>query len=239
MKKVLFLSLSVCLFVVNFANASEAELQQKINEQNEKIDGLTSVVEGLNDKIQALEEIVKNKDTQSEEETRNEKLIKDLAKMIDELDNKCVKKDELKAMLGTQKNLNEEAQSTVGLPSDKNKILEDAKTFFRNKNYQKSKEYFLELDKQNYKTAIADYYLGEISYYEKNYKDALYYYKKSAKLDSDASYADTLLLHSGISLESTKDNVGAKKFYELIIEKYPQKPSAKIAKQHLDSLSKK
>ncbi|MDD5359575.1 MAG: hypothetical protein PHI02_04855 [Sulfurovaceae bacterium] len=239
MKKALFISSLVYCFVINFAYANEAELQQKINEQNEKIDGLTSVVEGLNDKIQALEEIVKNKDAQSEEDTRNEKLIKDLAKMIDDLDNKCVKKDELKAMLESQKYSNEETKTVANIPSDENKIFEDAKALFRNKNYQKSKEYFLELDKKNYKTAIVDYYLGEIAYYDKNHKDALYYYKKSAKLDSNASYVDTLLLHSGISLESTKDNVGAKKFYELIIEKYPERITAKIAKQHLDDLSSK
>lgn len=236
MKKVLFLLLSAYIVLANFANASEAELQQKINEQNEKIDGLTSVVEGLNDKIQALEEIIKNKDAQSEEDTRNEKLIKDLAKMIDDLDNKCVKKDELKAMLGTQKQSGDESKTTADLSSDKGKMLEEAKALFRNKDYKKSKEYFLELDKQNYKTAIANYYLGEIAYYEKNYKDTLFYYKKSAKLDNNASYIDTLLLHSGISLENTQDNAGAKKFYELIIEKYPQKPSAKIAQQKLDKL---
>jgi len=210
-------------------------LQQKINEQNEKIDGLTSVVEGLNDKIQALEEIIKNKDAQNDEVLKNEKLIKDLAKMIDDIDSKCVKRDEFQAMLDTQKKSNEEVRSS-SVSNDKNKMLEDAKTFFRSKEYKKSKEYFLELDKQNYKTAVTNYYLGEIAYYEKNYIDALYYYKKSAKLDSNATYIDTLLLHSGISLEATKDNAGAKKFYELIIDKYPQKPSAKIAQQRLDKL---
>ncbi len=222
--------------MVNFIYAGEAELQQKINEQNEKIDGLTSVVEGLNDKIQSLEEIIRNKDAQSDEAVKNEKLIKDLAKMIDDLDNKCVKKDELKAMLEAQKKPAVQSKSASSVSSDKNKIFEDAKTLFRNKEYKKSKEYFWELDKQNYKTAIANYYLGEIAYYEKNYKDALYYYKKSAKLDSNASYVDTLLLHSGIALENTKDFKQAKKFYELIIDKYPQKHSAKIAKQHLDNL---
>lgn len=235
MRKVL-ISLFAYLFTVNFIYAGEAELQQKINEQNEKIDGLTSVVEGLNDKIQSLEEIIKNKDAQSDEAVKNEKIIKDLAKMIDELENKCIKKDEFKAMLEAQNKPAVQSKPSESISNDKNKILEDAKTLFRSKEYKKSKEYFLELDKQNYKNAVTNYYLGEIAYYEKNYKDALYYYKKSAKLDSNATYIDTLLLHSGISLENTKDNVGAKKFYELIIDKYLQKPSAKIAKQHLDNL---
>lgn len=234
MKKV-FAPLLAYLLTCNFAYSDEASLQQKINEQNEKIDGLASVVEGLNDKIQALEEIIKNKDTQNDETAKNEKLIKDLAKMIDDIDSKCVKRDELQAILGTQKKSNDDARS-MPVSNDKNKMLEEAKTFFRSKEYKKSKEYFLELDKQNYKMAVTNYYLGEIAYYEKNYKDALYYYKKSAKLDSNASYVDTLLLHSGISLESTNDNTGAKKFYELIIDKYPQKPSAKIAQQKLDKL---
>lgn len=235
MKKVL-ISLFAYLFTVNFIYAGEVELQQKINEQNEKIDGLTSVVEGLNDKIQSIEEIIKNKDAQSDEAVKNEKLIKDLAKMIDELENKCIKKDEFKAMLEAQNKPAIQSKPSASVSIDKEKSLEEAREFFRNKEYKKSKEYFLQLDNQNYKTAIADYYLGEIAYYEKNYKDALYYYKKSAKLDSNASYIDTLLLHSGIALENTKDFIQAKKFYELIIDKYPQKPSSKIAKQHLDNL---
>ena len=105
MRKVL-IPLFAYLLACNFAYSDEASLQQKINEQNEKIDGLTSVVEGLNDKIQALEEIIKNKDAQNDEVLKNEKLIKDLAKMIDDIDSKCVKRDEFQAMLDTQKKSN-------------------------------------------------------------------------------------------------------------------------------------
>lgn len=235
MRKVLLVSAAACFFVCINVNADEASMQQKINEQNEKIDGLTSVVEGLNDKIQSLEEIIKNKDSEDVNNTKTEKLIKDLAKIIDDLDNKCVKKDELKVILDKYKQSSEEKPAAI-ITGESSKLLEEAKVLFRNKEYKKAKENFLELDKQNYKTAIANYYLGEIAYYEKSNKDALYYYKKSAKLDNNASYMDTLLLHSGISLENTKDIAGAKRFYELIIEKYPQKPSAKLAQQRLEKL---
>ena len=73
--------------------------------------------------------------------------------------------------------------------------------------------------------------MGEIAYYNKKYNDAIFYYKKSAKFDDKASYMDTLLLHTGISLENIKDKAQSKLFYETIIKNYPTKDSAKIAKK--------
>ncbi len=209
-------------------------LQQKVNEQSEKIDVMKSIVEGFNDRLQSLEDIGRDNQTQKEAIENNNRLIKDLAKMIDDLDSKCVKKDELQALLSKYQNIDSSSQNTAA--NSKDKLLDSAISSFRNGDYDKAKANFLVLDKEGYKTAIADYYLGEIAYYSKNYKDALFYYKKSAKLDSEATYLDTLLLHSGIALENSDQKAEAKKFYETVIDKYPQKSSAKIAKIRLDGI---
>jgi len=78
--------------------------------------------------------------------------------------------------------------------------------------------------------------LGEISYYTKKYEDAIFYYKKSAGLNDKASYIDTLLLHTAISLENRGELDQAKVFYENIIANYPNKKTAEIAHSKLKKI---
>jgi TolA-binding protein len=78
--------------------------------------------------------------------------------------------------------------------------------------------------------------LGEIAYYTKKYEDAIFYFKKSAGIYDKASYIDTLLLHTAVSLEKTGDKGQARAFYENIIENYAGKKTAKIAKERLKKL---
>ncbi|MDD5406762.1 MAG: hypothetical protein PHE73_07505 [Sulfurovaceae bacterium] len=234
MNEKIFLGIFGLLCFCTFSYGAEAPvsnntalLEQKIQEQNERIDGLTSIVEGLNTKISELEEINNNSDSKNDK-----KLIEDLGKMIDDINSKCVTKDELKKILDEHSN---KYDSAASIP-DKTKAYDNGILFFRNKQYDKAKEQFLAADKQGYKSAATNYYMGEIAYYEKRYKDAIFYFKKSAKLDDQANYIDILLLHTAISLENTNDKSQAKLFYETIIEKFPIKDSAKIAKKRLDGM---
>ncbi|MDY0195276.1 MAG: hypothetical protein RBR33_04340 [Sulfurovaceae bacterium] len=204
-------------------------LEQKIQEQNERIDGLTSLVEGMNVKIMELEEINRNTDHQNDK-----KLIQDLGKMIDDINTKCVTKDQLNEILKKDDpKVNSSLPSTV---LTKEEAYNEGIRLFRAKQYDKAEDLFLMSEKQGYKSASANYYLGEIAYYKKRYKDAIFYYKKSAGLDDKANYIDTLLLHTAISLENTNDKAQAKLFYQTIIKKYPAKESAKIAKNKLGGM---
>ncbi|NWF67125.1 MAG: tetratricopeptide repeat protein, partial [Campylobacterales bacterium] len=92
------------------------------------------------------------------------------------------------------------------------------------------------LDSNNYKPATANYYLGEIAYYQKKYDLAITHFKKSASLHDKASYMPTLLLHTAISFEKTKNNNSAKQFYDVIISNYPDSDAAKIARKNLQSI---
>ena len=143
MNKYIYLGILISI-VTTLSHAEEAplatvnntiSLEQKIQEQNERIDGLTSIIEGLNTKIQELEEINSNSDSND-----SKKLIQDLGKMIDDINNKCVTKDELKKILegyATKDN------SIVSIPAKtKQKAYEDGIVFLEINNMTKHKSNF-------------------------------------------------------------------------------------------------
>ncbi|MBN2768744.1 MAG: hypothetical protein JXQ68_06535 [Campylobacterales bacterium] len=209
------------------------QLEQKIEEQNNRLDGLTTVLEGINAKLAELS----SKEQDGTSQNQNE-LLKELAAMIDEINQNYVKKDEF------YKALDKKSKNTVVVPKretpketlNNKELFDKAVALYRNMEYGDSKELFEKVDKNSYKSAESNYYLGEISYYTREYKDAIFYYKKSVGMDGDTSYMDTLLLHTGISLENINDKSQAKLFYEAVIAKYPNKHSANIAKEKLENL---
>jgi TolA-binding protein len=116
------------------------------------------------------------------------------------------------------------------------KIYSEGVRLFIKQRYDEAEKRFTITDTKGYKPAASNYYLGEIAYYTKKYEDAIFFYKKSVSLYDQASYIDVLLLHTAISLEKTGDKAQAKTFYRNIIDNYPDKKSAKIAKEKLKKL---
>ena len=119
---------------------------------------------------------------------------------------------------------------------DKVKLLNDAKKDFDAKNYNSAIPKYEKLVEVNYKPAEGNYYLGEMWYIRKKYDLAISHFKKSAVLNDKAAYMPTLLLHSAISFENTKDKDNAKSFYSTLIDLYPDSSEAKIAKKNLTKL---
>ncbi len=107
---------------------------------------------------------------------------------------------------------------------------------YNKKEYNQAKLIFVKLEKEEFKVAPTSYYLGEIAYFSKRYEDAIYYFKKSAKLYPKASYMHTLLLHSAISLEKSDQKSEAVKFYRKIVNEYADSSSVSIAKIRLEKL---
>jgi TolA-binding protein len=219
-----------------------AALKQKIAQQEERIDGLTTVIEGLS---AAINELQQSKTVGSsvvgESDTSNTELLKKLASMIDEINANYVSKEELHNALGSSKSV----KSTTKTASTKEETTEgksnaqlysEGVRLFGKKRYDEAKKRFEITDAKRYKPAASNYYLGEIAYYTKKYEDAIFYFKKSAGIYDKASYIDTLLLHTAVSLEKSGDKGQAKAFYENIIENYPGKNSAKISKERLKKL---
>ena len=229
---------------------SIASMQQKIAQQDERIDGLITIIEGLSASLNELQ----MREVQSSSvntDLPNDDLLKKLAGMIDEINANYVSKEELQALLGKKqfkaasKKKTTTKKSTVK-PSQKgndslaNKsnatLYSEGVRLFVKKRYTKAQKRFAITDTKRYKPAASNYYLGEIAYYTKKYEDAIFYFKKSAGLYDQASYIDTLLLHTAVSLEKTGDRGQAKAFYENIIANYKGKKSAEIAKYRLEKL---
>ena len=119
---------------------------------------------------------------------------------------------------------------------DKVKLLNDAKSDFDAKNYNSAIPKYEKLVEVNYKPAESNFYLGEMWYIRKKYDLAISHFKKSAVLYDKAAYMPTLLLHSAISFENTKDKENDKNFYSTLIDLYPSSSEAEIAKKNLTKL---
>lgn len=222
-----------------------ARLKRRIANLEERVDGLSSLVEGLSVTINELQAPGRMQTSHAGTSgTDNTALLKELGAMIDKINENYVSKEELERILvpSGKSVAHKEEKKTVSsqkAPLEKSssaKLYSEGVRLFQKKRYNEAKKRFTITDTKGYKPAASNYYLGEIAYYTKKYDDAIFYFKKSAGLYDQASYIDTLLLHTGVSLEKTGDKAQAKAFYENIIENYPGKKSAAIAKDRLKKL---
>jgi len=218
-----------------------AVLKQKIAEQDERIDGLTTIIEGLSASINELQ-MRDAQGSSTPSSHTDDALLQKLAGMIDDINANYVSKEELQAALGkksvtAKKNKGSASKDNTSLENKSNATLySEGVRLFVKKRYKDAQKRFTITDANRYKPAASNYYLGEIAYYTKKYEDAIFYFKKSAGLYDRASYIDTLLLHTAVSLEKTGDKNQAKVFYENIIANYKGKKTAKIAKDRLKKL---
>lgn len=168
----------------------------------------------------------------------------EMSKLIDTINSSYVTKKEFNALVNdvnkfkdlVTKELKSAAKSKKSdLDSMSSGDIETkAKNYYNKKLYTKALTYYHHLIKKKYKPARAHYMVGEINYYRKNYAEAIAYFKKSAKLYSEASYMSVLMLHTAISMDNTGDKEAAKTFYSAVISKYPDSSQAQEAKNKLD-----
>ncbi|MFT7823530.1 MAG: tetratricopeptide repeat protein [Sulfurimonas sp.] len=216
-------------------------LKRELKRQKERIDGLTTLVEGLS---KTLFEQQQKKSTAVEQDSNRELLTK-LAEMIDKINREYVSKEELEQILArlekenisSNKPADPVKKKRIALEEKSNAALySEAVRLFGKRRYDDAKKRFLITDKKQYKPAASNYYLGEIAYYTRQYEDAIFYFKKSASLYDKANYIDVLLLHTAVSLEKTGKIEQARVFYRNVIENYGDHKSAKIAKEKLKAL---
>ncbi|NOR56290.1 MAG: tetratricopeptide repeat protein [Sulfurovum sp.] len=224
----------------NSSTMSFSSLNQKMMEQEERIDGLTTIIEGLSASLNTLQ--TQNIEKENSNTAETDILLKKLVVMIDEINSKYVSKEELKDFLikfdkkNSVKKTKSEKKLKVKAEKSPSKLYSEGVRHFVKQRYNEARKRFTLTQSKNYKPAASNYYLGEIAYYTKNYEDAIFHYKKSAGLYDKASYIDTLLLHTAISLDKTGKKDQAKVFYENIIENYPEKKTAKIARRRVERL---
>ena len=177
--------------------------------------------------------------------------IIEISKLLDVINLSYVKKEEFNSLVSdvnklkslmskdlSSKDSSSKSKSAKSQDSElPNVDLEKkAKDLYDKKNYSESIELYKDLADKNYKPALANYMIGEIEYYRKNYADAIVYFKKSATLYSKAGYMPVLMLHSAASMEKTGDKKNAEAFYNAIISQYPGTEHAKTAKSKLNSI---
>ena len=112
-------------------------------------------------------------------------------------------------------------------------LMKDVRYLFKKDYFTKALPILEYLIQNEYKPAECNYYMGEIRYYRKKYKDALHYFKTSMMLYDKASYLPKLLLHSAISFDKIGDSVNAENFYTTLVEIYPDTPEAKEASKKI------
>jgi len=224
-------------------------LYNKMTEQQRKIDGLTTVIEGQNREILELKEQLKielnQKRTSSEDANRTYSMLLELGKSIDNINNTYVTRDELKNLLAGGSRVSQTVDPsftspTLGSPLESNSVDTNPADIYRKgvqlfstRSYAAAKSRFEQMVAINYKPAASNYYLGEIAYYTHNYQDAVTYYKLSASLYDQASYMDVLFLHTAISLDKSGEKEQARNFYQHVIDTYPNRKSAAIARNRI------
>ena len=100
--------------------------------------------------------------------------------------------------------------------------------------YAKALPIYQELVKKNYRPARSHFNLGEIAFYSKDYSKALRLYKTSVGIYAKADYLPLLLLHSGEASSALGNNADAKKFFDSVVQRYPQSKEAQRAKKLLN-----
>ena len=217
-------------------------LYNSVKEQQRKIEGLTTVIEGQNREVLSLKEqlkVLSDKPEPPKEDTNQTySLLLELGQMIDNINNTYVSRDELKKALAGSR-VQQQIDSTSSMSSSSSiqgnsaDIYKKGVELFSQHSYDSSKESFLEALSQSYKPASSNYYLGEISYYTHNYKDAIAYYKESASIYDQASYMAVLYLHTAISLDKGGEKEQAKGFYQYVVDNYPNTKASSIAKKRM------
>ncbi len=242
-------------------NRLSLENKKKISQQNIKIDQIKESIEGLRSVVNSLslkigqigqqvnysdanrlqesderlkrveKELEELKKLQEKNYAKIEEALKNLSALIDSINNSYISKDDIELI--TKLSANTKSQK----PKSNAALLKEAIKLYREKKYEKAKSIFLSLAKKGvYKPAQVHYYLGEIAYYQKEYSQAIAYFKKSVSFYDKASYMPTLLLHTAISFERLNDKINAEKFFTLLIKSYPDSDQVKIARKHLAKL---
>ena len=219
-------------------------LKNIVYEQQNRIDGLTTIIDGLNKEILSLKDQIVRLErslerTQEEARSNNDynktySLLLQIGERVDDISNNYVTREELKEALEKRTvSSNRNFIATQDYSYDISSIYRDGVKLFSERNYDLAKEKFQLAISKNYKPASSNYYLGEIAYYTQNYHDAIRYYKKSSSIYDGASYMKVLYLHTAISLSKIGEKQQAKNFFQFIIDNYPDTKVAEIAKKNL------
>ena len=219
--------------LLNMKSDSEKEMKESINTLKAALAKISTLVNKINSDYVSSSELEKNMQqfiTREEFEALKKTLGVQTTQVTPTKTNQA-KSSAVETKVSADEVIKENLTA-----EDKVKLLNDAKSDFDAKNYNSAIPKYEKLVEVNYKPAESNFYLGEMWYIRKKYDLAISHFKKSAVLYDKAAYMPTLLLHSAISFENTKDKDNAKNFYSTLIDLYPSSSEATIAKKNLSKL---
>jgi TolA-binding protein len=117
--------------------------------------------------------------------------------------------------------------------SDDELFKQAEKAYKSNKNDEAKIKLTKLIEKKYAKKAIVNFYLGEIEYKSKNFKEALNHFQESIDADDKSSFLPLMLFHSALSLEKLGDKPSAKKILESMVKTYPNDARIPAAKKKL------
>jgi len=224
------------------------EHDQSINDINTKLSGFSTLLNELDatkneltkiksetnetnsSKISELQERIKRLE---EENTAIKQTIEEMSKVQNENFQHLSKSVQM--IIDQLKNTQPTHGKNKKISMSPKKAFEKAKALFAKKKYDEAKTYFKYALEKKYLPATSAFFLGEIEYEKKNYKEALAYYKKSVSLyPKKATFTDKLLYHTGISFKKLNQKEKAKLTFKKLIRDFPKSSYAKLAKIELE-----
>jgi len=227
----------------------------KVESVTERLDGMQAIVEGLGqsvnehkialhkmnesmmdqNKSKSVDELIKQSSANSDNIAQLKILLEELSHTVDGINASYVTKEEFSALV---KQLKVSLPSSVIAPKTMDNVTleKEAKKLFEQQKYPEAQAYFEMMVQKKYKSAEANFWLGEIYFEQKKYKEAIAYYKQSASENEKAPTMPTLLLHTGISMEKNGDIVNAKAFYSATISRFSGSGAALEAEKKLSKL---
>ncbi len=209
-----------------------AFLKNELSLLKESLEGLRSVISSYSDSIGEIKSKLALMDLNAsgKNEAFKEEINSKLS-LLEENDKKL--EAAIKELASVIASSSKKSSSVKEKKLTSAELYKKALRYFRKHKYADAEVLFLELLNKKYRPARVNFYLGEANYYQKKYKDAIVFYKKSIELYDKASYIPTLLLHTGISFKKIGDTENAEKIFNALIANYPKSKEAKIAKKYL------
>lgn len=228
----------------------------KVESVTERLDGLQAIIEGLSQSVneqkialsklnelsretngtKTIDELGKQNSVNSENILQMKTLLEELSHSVDTISASYVTKEEFSALV-KQLKISLPAQNPPVSKNMNNSAMEkEAKKLFSQKKYSEAQGYFEMMVQKKYKSAEANFWIGECHFEQKKYKEAVGYYKMSASENEKSSVMPTLLVHTAISMDKNGDQASAKAFYNAAISRYPGTGAADEAKEKLSKL---
>ncbi len=207
---------------------------------NQKLSGFSTIIDELNLAKKNIQSLNKKDKIHDEEIQRINEKIASLEGNITSI--KASIKEIIKIQnqnFNTLKEAIDEILKSVKKPTSitpKEAHIKAKHYFFANK-LEKAKELFLYSLQHNYRPATSAYYLGEIAFKKKNYKEALAFYKKSVEIyPKKTSFTPRLLYHSAIAFLKLNQKDNAKLTLKKLIHDFPSSKYANLAKKELEKI---